>query len=66
MHEVHGGSNGGWHFDASSLPTPPLASMLRGVRVPPTGGDTLWASGVEAYRALSPELREADRNGSSR
>ncbi len=59
VHEVHGASNGGWHFDASSLPNPPVVSMLRGVRVPPTGGDTLWASGVEAYRALSPALREA-------
>ncbi|EIV91727.1 putative taurine catabolism dioxygenase [Frankia sp. QA3] len=56
VHELHGG-NVGWHFDASSLPAPPEATVLRAVRVPPVGGDTLWASGVAAYQALTPDLR---------
>ncbi|MCM3925043.1 TauD/TfdA family dioxygenase [Frankia sp. AiPs1] len=56
VHEVHGGSVG-WHFDASSLPAPPVATVLRAVRVPAEGNDTLWASGVAAYQALAPELR---------
>ncbi|WP_175084531.1 TauD/TfdA dioxygenase family protein [Candidatus Frankia nodulisporulans] len=57
VHEVHGGSDD-WHFDASSLPSPPVATMLRAVNVPPSGGDTLWASNVAAYETLTPELRE--------
>ncbi|WP_163553339.1 TauD/TfdA family dioxygenase [Candidatus Frankia alpina] len=56
MHEVHGGSVG-WHFDASSLPPPPEATVLRAVRGPPAGNDTLWASGVAAYQALTPQVR---------
>ncbi|WP_261560739.1 TauD/TfdA dioxygenase family protein [Frankia tisae] len=56
VHEVHGGSVG-WHFDASSLPAPPEATVLRAVRVPPAGNDTLWASGVAAYQALTPRVQ---------
>ena len=56
VHDVHG-STVGWHIDASSMLDPPVATMLRAVDVPPTGGDTLWASGTAAYAALPATLR---------
>lgn len=31
--------------------------MLKIHTLPPTGGDTLWASGYEAYERLSPPMR---------
>jgi taurine dioxygenase len=42
--------------------TPPAISVLRAVRVPPCGGDTMWASTVAGYASLPEELRGlADR-----
>jgi alpha-ketoglutarate-dependent taurine dioxygenase len=32
--------------------------MLKIHTLPPTGGDTLWASGYEVYDRLSPPIRE--------
>lgn len=56
VHEVHG-STVGWHIDASSMLAPPVATVLRALRVPPVGGDTIWASGVAAYNGLPDELK---------
>lgn len=56
VHQVRG-STTGWHVDASSLPEPPVATMLRAIDVPEIGGDTLWADGVAAYDGLSDELK---------
>ncbi|WP_344950075.1 TauD/TfdA family dioxygenase [Actinomadura miaoliensis] len=51
-----------WHTDASFTDRPPKASVLRAVRVPPHGGDTVWANTAAAYDGLPVELREvADR-----
>lgn len=38
---------------------PPAASILRGVIVPPYGGDTIWTNLAEAYKTLSAALRRA-------
>lgn len=46
-----------WHTDVSFLPNPPMASILRGVVVPPYGGDTQWVNLVAAYETLSEPLR---------
>jgi taurine dioxygenase len=47
----------GWHTDITAAINPPVASILRGVVVPPYGGDTLWTNLAEAYNGLSETLR---------
>ena len=47
----------GWHTDVTFSPTPPMASILRGVDVPEYGGDTMWASCTRAYDALSSKMK---------
>ena len=47
----------GWHTDLTTIINPPAASILRGVTVPPYGGDTQFTNLVAAYNALSPTLR---------
>lgn len=47
----------GWHTDITAAVNPPAASILRGVTVPPYGGDTEWTNLAEAYNGLSPTLR---------
>jgi len=46
-----------WHTDVTFLPNPPMASILRGVVVPPYGGDTQFSNLVIAYNELSAPLR---------
>lgn len=47
----------GWHTDVSCDEEPPMASILRLETVPPSGGDTLFASMYAAYEALSETMR---------
>lgn len=49
---------GFWHIDATSLVTPPFASLLRAVTIPPCGGDTLWANLAAAYDGLPTDLKD--------
>src|SRR5215470_7095152 len=46
-----------WHTDVTFVPAYPLFSVLRGVVIPPVGGDTVWANAVAAYETLPPVLR---------
>ena len=46
-----------WHTDVTFVPNPPMGSILRGVVVPPYGGDTQWTNLVTAYEALSAPLQ---------
>jgi alpha-ketoglutarate-dependent taurine dioxygenase len=46
-----------WHTDVTFVPNPPMASILRGIVVPPYGGDTQWTNLVAAYEQLSPEVQ---------
>ena len=46
-----------WHTDVTFVPNPPLASILRGVVVPPYGGDTQWTNLAVAYATLSAPLQ---------
>ncbi len=47
----------GWHADVTAAHNPPAASVLRGVTIPPYGGDTQWTNLAAAYLALSEPLR---------
>jgi taurine dioxygenase len=47
----------GWHTDLTTVLNPPAASILRGVTIPPYGGDTQFANLVAAYNALSPTMQ---------
>jgi alpha-ketoglutarate-dependent sulfate ester dioxygenase len=47
-----------WHTDVTFVPNPPMGSILRGVVVPPYGGDTQFANLVVACERLSEPLRQ--------
>ncbi len=46
-----------WHTDVTFVPNPPMGSILRGVVVPPYGGDTQFTNLVVAYEQLSEPLQ---------
>ena len=46
-----------WHSDLSEDAEPPMGSILYMHTLPPTGGDTLFASMYAAYDALSPAMK---------
>jgi alkyl sulfatase len=46
-----------WHTDVTFVPAYPKISILRGVVIPPAGGDTVWANTAEAYKRLPDPLR---------
>jgi len=46
-----------WHTDMTFLDAYPKISVLRGVVIPPYGGDTVWANTVAAYDGLPPLLK---------
>jgi taurine dioxygenase len=47
----------GWHTDITAAINPPKASILRGVTIPPYGGDTFWTNLAVAYDGLSETFR---------
>lgn len=47
-----------WHSDISYELQPPGTTFLWTLQNPETGGDTVFASQVEAYKRLSPTFRE--------
>lgn len=53
-----GGKVDVWHTDITYNQRPPLASVLRLVRVPDRGGDTMWSNQYLAYEQLSAPIRE--------
>jgi taurine dioxygenase len=46
-----------WQSELTCYPEPPQGSILYLHTVPPTGGDTLFASMYAAYEALSPRMQ---------
>jgi taurine dioxygenase len=46
-----------WHTDVTFAEAFPQFSVLRGVVIPPVGGDTVWANTVTAYETLPAVLR---------
>jgi len=47
-----------WHTDMSYLPSPPKASMLYALEVPPIGGDTSFCDMYAAFETLPDSLRD--------
>lgn len=47
-----------WHTDWSFQASPPAATCLLSIKVPPSGGDTLFANQHLAYQQLPRNLRE--------
>ncbi|AJE45843.1 TauD/TfdA dioxygenase family protein [Celeribacter indicus] len=54
----HGGRADNWHTDVTFVPAYPKYSVLRGVVIPETGGDTIWANTATAYDALPAALKQ--------
>lgn len=50
--------NDNWHTDVTFIDTPPAGAILAAKQLPDSGGDTLWASGIAAFEALSAPLRQ--------
>jgi alpha-ketoglutarate-dependent taurine dioxygenase len=46
-----------WHIDSTFVANPTAISILRGVEIPATGGDTLFANLEALYAGLSSSLR---------
>jgi alpha-ketoglutarate-dependent sulfate ester dioxygenase len=51
-----------WHTDVTFVDAYPKISVLRGVVIPPFGGDTVWANTVAAYDGLPPALKAVAEN----
>lgn len=49
--------NDNWHTDVTFIEAPPAIAILAAKQLPDTGGDTLWASGIAAYNALSDKFK---------
>lgn len=47
-----------WHTDVTFVTDFPKISILRGVVIPPYGGDTVWANTATAYEDLPSALRQ--------
>jgi taurine dioxygenase len=46
-----------WHSDLSFTLVPALGSLLRGIDIPPVGGDTMFANMTMAYDTLSDGMK---------
>ncbi len=53
-----GNAEANWHSDMTYVENPPPASVLLGVEIPATGGDTWFADQYAAFDALPTDLRE--------
>jgi taurine dioxygenase len=47
-----------WHADMTYVETPPMGAILYALEVPPSGGDTYWASMYLACESLPAQLRQ--------
>lgn len=47
----------GWHIDITFVANPNKYSILRGVEIPPYGGDTLFSNLALAHAGLSPKIQ---------
>ena len=56
--EGFGKYNTRWHSDVSFDEVPPSVSIIQAIKLPPQGGDTLFASMYAAYESLSDPIKE--------
>jgi taurine dioxygenase len=54
-----------WHSDWSFMETPPDGTMLYGIKIPPEGGDTLFANQHLAWSAMPDVEKRRLRNGTA-
>ncbi len=47
-----------WHTDVTWSETPPVASVVRMVQTPGSGGDTMWSNQELAFAALTQPMQE--------
>ena len=63
LHIAHGPESKGqenfWHSDVTWREKPSLGAILKAVKVPAVGGDTLFANMVLAYELLPENMKEA-------
>ncbi|CAD6529099.1 TauD/TfdA dioxygenase family protein [Paraburkholderia metrosideri] len=52
-----GGRADSWHTDITFIDAFPKISILRGVKIPAYGGDTVWANTAVAYERLPDDLK---------
>ncbi|MGF6546390.1 TauD/TfdA dioxygenase family protein [Paraburkholderia youngii] len=52
-----GGRADSWHTDVTFVDAFPKISILRGVKIPAYGGDTVWANTAVAYERLPDDLK---------
>ena len=52
-----GNAEATWHSDMTYVDTPPPASVLLGIEIPETGGDTCVSDQCAAYHALPASLK---------
>ena len=53
-----GGRADSWHTDVTFVDAFPKISILRGVKIPAYGGDTVWANTAVAYERLPAQLKQ--------
>jgi taurine dioxygenase len=47
-----------WHSDETFRVEPPMGSILRCLKIPQTGGDTLWVDTCAAWEGLSDKMQQ--------
>lgn len=47
-----------WHTDVTFAAHPPICSVLKAVKMPARGGDTMWTNQYAVYEALSTPMRD--------
>ena len=58
LHSDRGGRADVWHSDVPFSPNPPKAAILRYLRGPVAGGDTMWADQYAAFESMSAPMQE--------
>jgi taurine dioxygenase len=58
LHSDRGGRADVWHTDVTYTPAPPIGVLVRFIKGPEIGGDTMWSNQYLAFASLSDPMRE--------